>query len=139
MLKRKVYFSSLGDFMDAMKDELIYGNREGESRENVWYPAVDVYEIATGAIIVVELSGVKKDNLEMYLEGDYLLVKGKRYEPVYNFIKCHHREVLYGDFTRRVKVPKGVDGEKVKAELVEGLLLVFLPLKEKGTVKIDID
>ena len=100
---------------------------------------MDIYEIEKGIIIVVELPGVKKENLEISLDEDYIIIEGRRYEPVYQFVKCHHRESLYGNFRRTIKLPRMIDEENIKAELREGLLLVYLPVREEETAKIRID
>lgn len=137
MKRKKVFFDPFEEFTRALADDFFQG--EKGRKESVWYPGVDIYEIETGIIIVVELPGVKKENLEISLDDDYLIIEGKRYEPVYQFVKCHHRESLYGNFKRSIKLPRRVDEDNIKAELKEGLLLVYLPVREEETAKIRVD
>ncbi|NIO16060.1 MAG: Hsp20 family protein [Deltaproteobacteria bacterium] len=137
MRRKKIYFDPFDDFLRVFSDGLVQGERGRE--ESPWRPGVDIYEIEKGIIIVVELPGVKKENLEISLDEDYLIIEGRRYEPVYQFVKCHHRESLYGNFRRTIKLPRRIDEENIKAELREGLLLVYLPVREEETARIRID
>ncbi len=139
MKKRRVIFDPFEEFMMAFRREEGTRTPSPKGGENVWYPGVDVYEIEMGIIVVVELPGVKKENLDITLEDDYLVIKGTRYEPVYYFLKCHHREILYGKFKRSIRLPRKVDGEGVKAELKEGFLLAYLPFLKEHVSKIRID
>lgn len=137
MRRKKIFFDPFDDFLRVFSDGLVQGERGME--ESPWRPGVDIYDIEKGIIIVVELPGVKKENLEISLDGDYLIIEGRRYEPVYQFVKCHHRENLYGNFRRTIKLPRRIDEENIKAELKEGLLLVYLPVREEETARIRID
>lgn len=139
MKRKKVYFDPLEEFLRTVTDEFVQRDRVGLRKESVWFPGVDVYEIEAGLIIVAELPGVKKENLEIHLEEGHLVIEGTRFEPVYQFVKCHHRESLYGNFRRSVRLPRKIDEEKVKAELRDGLLLVYLPIKESVAAKVRID
>lgn len=139
MRGKRIRFDPFEEFARAVADNFARMDSEGELDEGVWYPGVDIYEIETGIIIIAELPGVKKENLEISLESDYLVIQGKRYEPVYQFVKCHHRESLYGSFKRSVRIPRKVDTDNIKAELKEGLLLIYLPLTEEPIAKVTID
>lgn len=138
-MRRKRYFDPFEDFARAMVDNFVRGDRGAEREESAWYPGIDVYEIEKGIIIVAELPGVKKENLSISLDNDYLIIEGKRYEPVYQFVKCHHRESLYGSFRRSIRLPRKIDEDNIKAELREGLLLIYMPLKEERAAKVTID
>jgi len=139
MKKRRVLFDPFEEFLRTFRREQGPRPPTQEGRENVWYPGVDVYEIEMGLIVVIELPGVKKENLDITLEDGYLVIQGTRYEPVYYFLKCHHREILYGKFKRSIKLPRKVDEDGVKAELKEGFLLTYLPFQKEQISKIQID
>ncbi len=133
------------DFFDPFDEFLrIIAETRGETsraglRDRAWFPGVDVYEIETGVIVVVELPGVKKDNLDITVDGELLRIRGKRFEPVYNFVKCYHREILYGDFERVIRLPGEFKVDGIKAELKDGFLLIFLPSRESEARKITIE
>ncbi|RMG57052.1 MAG: Hsp20/alpha crystallin family protein [Deltaproteobacteria bacterium] len=136
-MRGRDYFDPFDEFMRTFLESRrgMGRGREGKA----WYPGIDVYEIETGIIIVAELPGVKKDNVDVTVNGNLLTIRGKRFEPVYNFVRCHHREILYGDFERSIKLPGEFDVEGIKAELKEGFLLLFLPLKKSSAKKITIE
>jgi HSP20 family protein len=138
-MRRKIFFDPFEEFARALANNFFGGDRGAERAESAWYPGIDVYEIETGIIIVVELPGVKKENLEISLDNDYVIIEGKRYEPVYQFVKCHHRESLYGSFRRSIRLPRKIDEDNIKAELREGLLLIYMPLREERAAKVTID
>lgn len=91
-------------------------------------PAFDVRETQDGFVFKADLPGVKEADLDLKLSRNRLTVAGKREsekseknETVYSYERSH------GSFTRAFTLPEGVDTERVKAELKEGVLTIEIP------------
>ena len=87
-----------------------------------------------------ELPGVEKDDIEISIAGDRLLIEAKReFEEVDEKEEFYRHELGYGKLTRTVALPEEVDPEQVHAELSEGILTVTLPkirAAERHTIKV---
>src|SRR6267154_5377270 len=104
-----------------------------------WNPAVNVYQDKDQFTVVVELPGLKKEEIEITLHDDTLTISGERKREEsgeQEFLT----ERLYGKFQRSLTLPTAVDAEKVKASYKDGLLQVELPKAEEAKPKqIEVD
>ena len=88
--------------------------------------------------IRAELPGVKKEDLDIDLNDNYLTIRAKKEFEKEEKEKSYHRsEFKYGEFMRSIYIPQEVDIEKIDAELEHGVLKIRIPKleKTKDTVK----
>ena len=95
-----------------------------------WNPAVNVYQDKDQFAVVVELPGLKKEEIEISLHDDTLTISGERKREE-SSEQEFLTERLYGKFQRSLTLPTAVDAEKVKASYKDGLLQVVLPKAEE--------
>lgn len=96
-----------------------------------WIPVCDVFETARELVVLLELPGLERDEIDVKLEGDELIVSGERQPEGQNPGDEHHRlERSYGAFSRRCRVPSNVDRSAVQAAFRNGLLRVTLPVRD---------
>ena len=91
------------------------------------FPALNVWEDDRTLYAEAELPGFKLDELEIYVSGDELTIKGERKDDASEDVTYHRRERGVGSFHRAVKLPVEVDAEKVEARLSNGALSMTLP------------
>ena len=91
------------------------------------FPLLNVWEDESNYFVEAELPGMQLEDLEIFVNGSQLTIKGERKEPIGEKGTWHRRERGYGKFTRIFELPNVVDGEKVSAELKHGILTVTLP------------
>lgn len=104
-----------------------------EGIERAWAPAVDVYAKADDIVVHVELPGVEKDDIEIRVENNALIIEGKRERSAeIEEGRVYRLERAYGSFTRRFTLPKGIDASSVKAAFKNGVLEVTLPRSEEA-------
>ncbi len=124
----------LGSEIDALF-EGVFGNRAVEPAAD-WAPRVETFLKDDALHVRADLPGVDPKNVEIALENDVLTVRGER--------KAEHdspsyREVTYGRFERRVRVPDGIDADKITAKYTNGVLDVTVPLPKPVTKKVPIN
>ena len=96
--------------------------------EQTWRPQMDMYETPEEIIIVGEISGVDKEDLEVELDQKAVKITGLRRETArVPGIKYHLAEIVYGKFERILLLPMPINPEEVKASYTNGLLKVTMP------------
>lgn len=90
------------------------------------YPAVNVWETEHDVFVEAEIPGVKESDLEIFVVGEELTIKGKRFDAPEG-TAFHRQERGVGPFARVVRLPVEVDADKVDARLREGILEIRLP------------
>ena len=70
------------------------------------YPRIDMYETGDEIRVRAELPGLKKEDIDISLEGETLTIKGeKKQEKVSADANYFHCELGYGTFMRSVSLP----------------------------------
>jgi HSP20 family protein len=91
-------------------------------------PAVELAESDGEMTIKMEVPGVEKDQIQLTVGDDHLVVRGETRKEKEEKKKNYYRqEIRYGAFQRTVALPVEVDATKAKAELRNGVLKVTLP------------
>jgi HSP20 family protein len=101
---------------------------------NRWAPALDLYQDKDQFTMIVELPGLKKEDIELSLHDGILTVSGERKQEKKGE-EGYRGERFFGRFQRSVTLPASVDGNKVKATYQDGILKVVLPKAEEAKPK----
>jgi HSP20 family protein len=97
----------------------------------VWKPALDIYETEDEVIVLVEIAGMKKEEIEVAMQGNTLTISGNRIENVPYKMKLEQMEINYGKFQRKVKIFTPIELDKIIATYENGLLKIRLPKREE--------
>lgn len=102
----------------------------GLSEDEVWEPLSDVYEDMGHYFVLVELPGVRKDDLVLTIDKTKLTIRGTKKRSIDDEdVKRVVMECLYGNFEKVIELSEEVDEDKVSAELTNGMLKITLPKK----------
>jgi HSP20 family protein len=116
-----------------MNQMLETGGRDSD--ENVprtWAPAVDVVENENEIVLHAELSGLKKEEIDIQLTGDTLTICGERRRSSTQRGENFHRiERQYGAFGRTFEIETPIDAGAVSASYEDGVLTVRLPKQQE--------
>jgi HSP20 family protein len=101
---------------------------------------LDVIDHDKELVIRGELPGVEKDDIEVMIMGDRLIIQAEReFEEKDDEDAYYRHEVGYGKLMRTITLPVAVDAESIHAELKDGILEVMLPkleVAERHTIKV---
>jgi len=93
-----------------------------------WQPAVDVYDTDAEMVVLVELAGVKEDEVEVTVQNDVLWVRGERRDVSRGIKRTYSQmEIMWGPFERSVALPSNVDVDQIRAFYGAGFLEVVIP------------
>ncbi len=98
--------------------------------ERSWQPTMDVYESDQddAVVAVVDLAGVRQEEIELIVARNSLTIRGERRDPGESpdrRFSC--MEISYGPFERTVQLPTAVNTESVSATYEAGFLRVRMP------------
>jgi HSP20 family protein len=91
-------------------------------------PLLDVVETADEVVVLVEVPGIPREDLEVTVEGRTVVVSGrKRSGRPEGVVRFHRVEREEGRFERRVELLHPVDTHRGRARTAGGLLIVEFP------------
>jgi len=108
--------------------QAIQNAREQDTRAVV--PRVDVYEDEAGITLLADLPGVPRDQLELKVEGDTLLVEGTVQPPTPEGLEAVYAEVRVPRFRRSFTLSRELDTQRIDANLKDGVLTLRIPKAE---------
>ncbi len=101
-----------------------------------WTPAVDIYEDNDKYVVKAELPGLKKEDINVSLDGNTLTISGERkQEEQKQEGESYRAERFFGRFQRSITLPVAVQADKIEAAYKDGVLNVTLPKAEEAKPK----
>lgn len=98
--------------------------------------SLDVYREKDDLVVKAELPGIDKNDLEVSLEDDVLIIKAeKKQEKVTEDASYYAAERQFGQYTRTIALPFEVDSEKITTKFENGVLELRLPKAEETKTK----
>jgi HSP20 family protein len=95
------------------------------------YPPLNVFRKGDDFVIVTELPGIKKSELDIQVKDNAIRIAGTKSIDYSDKASLHRRERSAGRFDRAVTIPVRIDADRVKAEYHDGILALFLPRAEQ--------
>ena len=93
-------------------------------------PRVDVLEDETGITLLADLPGVPRENLELKVDGDTLLVEGVVATPMPQQLQSVYAEVRVPRYRRSFALSRELDPGRIEANLKDGVLNLRIPKQE---------
>ena len=98
---------------------------------------IDVKEDDKSFTVKADIPGVKKDDIQVDIDGDYVSIRAeaKREKEEKKDEKVVYSERAFGMVSRSFTLPVDVDAQAAKAEYKDGVLNLTLPKKANGSAK----
>ena len=97
-------------------------------------PAADVVVTDDDVTVLMDVPGLKADDVDIQLVDDVLTVTGERALPAATQDEqagvWQRIERGFGKFQRVLRVPRGLDAEQITAEMADGVLTLHIPKPE---------
>jgi HSP20 family protein len=106
--------------------------RTGQAWGRGWRPNTDVFESAEEMIILVELAGVRKEEVQLTLKGNILKLSGERrlFRDKAD-MAYRNMEVNFGPFERNLYLHESVDPDSIQAHYRDGFLEIKIQKRTK--------
>ena len=106
-----------------LMDELLRG--WGANQSNGYTPPLDVRETDDEYLVLLDLPGVKSDDVTIEVSDRVLSISGTRVLAEAGEAQLSERP--HGPFMRTLTLPQGVDEEKIAANYTDGVLELHVP------------
>ena len=121
------------DLFNSMLNE--FNTASTESVNHDFVPAINTREGEYAYHVEVDLPGISKDDIEIKVEDNTLIISGERKvkEEIKeeNYYKVESR---FGTFSRSFSLPEEADIENIHAESTDGVLEVVVPKLESAKI-----
>ena len=119
-------------FVDTMSEmarmrEYFEAGREEQRRTHAtaWVPITDIFARGSDLVIRCELSGVRREDIDITLSGGVLTISGERRSELdEEEIHFYTRERSFGHFRRSMNLPEGINASDISADFQDGMLQV---------------
>lgn len=102
-------------------------------------PAVNIHETEKSYEIELAAPGVQKDNINVEIDGDMLVISGEQKDEKKEGGedgRYTRREFSYESFNRSFRLPQDANADAIKADFANGVVHLTLPkIKERANKK----
>lgn len=101
-----------------------------------WTPPVEIAQQGDRLVISVDLPGIPRDDVQLLVQRDKVVVEGERREPPArsDMPGFKRSERSYGPFHRSIPLPEGVNAETAQASMRDGVLAISFAMPEPSAV-----
>lgn len=101
--------------------------RASAEQDRAVLPAVDVFEDASGITLLADMPGVPKEQLELKVEGETLLIEGGVQPLTPEALEAIYAEVRVPRYRRSFTLSRELDKNRIEANLKDGVLSLRIP------------
>jgi len=94
-------------------------------------PQVDIIEKDDAIVVLADMPGVSKDDVDVVLEKGVLTIDGRVKETCREGMQRQEQEYEVGNFHRCFSVGEGLNTESVEATMQDGVLRLVIPMAER--------
>ncbi len=128
MINRFKLLDELAVLQQRLNEVFSEQYRDQDLAAGAWAPPVDIYETDDDVIVAAELPGIKREDIDVSVVGDKLILRGTRaHERDSDDEQFHRMERQYGSFYRAFNLPQVIEADTISAKLAQGVLQVTLP------------
>jgi len=112
--------------LEAQEKKELVSKEEKTVPGRYFVPSTDIFETEDALVVVMEIPGVEKKDVEINLENDSLRVDARIDYSKYEGLEPLYTEYNVGHFTRAFALSNQIDRAKIGAELDNGVLTLTL-------------
>ena len=98
-----------------------------QEQQRAVLPAIDVFEDAAGITLLADMPGVPKEQLDLKIDGDALLIEGGVRPLTPEGLEAIYAEVRVPRYRRSLSLSRELDTTRIEANLKDGVLTLRIP------------
>lgn len=111
-------------------------NENTDYTENDFELPVDIARRGQHLIITTPIVGVTADDVNITINNDVLFIHKNNTTTKDKVDSYYIKECHWGAISREIRLPQSVNPTQAKAELLNGILKIFVPIIEKKKTKV---
>ena len=141
----ELYFDSIhNELNNFLRDTIInpaFSHQLSMKKISTWRPAVEIKQSEKNYIVKVQLPGVKKDDISVELDNDFMTITAEieedkeEKEQKEKNMKYHTCEFRYGKYKRTISFDQPIRSEEAETDYRNGILTITLPKQQIEEVK----
>lgn len=121
-------FEQLRSTMIEMMKSIFNRGHPAPVRGSSFAPAIDVFETSSAVIVLMEIAGTDRKDIEVHLDGRRLRIAGaRRVAAPVNAQRCHQMEIESGPFERWISLDFIPSRDAIEAVYRDGFLRISIP------------
>lgn len=139
----ELYFDSIHqELNNFLRDTFLtnaFANPLNIKKTSIWRPAIEVKQNDKNYKVKVQLPGIKKDNINIELDNDFMTISAEIHEEKEEQkeeeknTRYQTSEFRYGKYMRTISFDQPVKADEAKAKYKDGILTVTVPKQEIET------
>lgn len=121
-----------GQSLEVQEKKELAEKEEKTVPARYYVPYTDIYETDDALTVVMEIPGVRKDDIDIKIEKDVLDIEGQIDFSKYAEMRPLYTEYNVGHFARKFSLSSKIDQDKISAEIADGVLTLRLPKAEEA-------
>ncbi len=122
--------------LDADKQEVTLEEGTELTRDRrTFLPRTDIYETKDALVLVMDIPGANKDDIDITLEKNVLTVHALVDPQVLDGYALALQEYEVGDYQRSFRLSNEINQDKIEADYSNGVLRLTLPKAEAAKTK----
>jgi HSP20 family protein len=118
--------------LEVQKKRQVKSEQESTAPINMFIPTTDIYETEAALMVVVEMPGVDKSNVDIAVKDGVLTIDGRIDFQKYAGMQPVYTEYNVGHYQRRFSLSNKVNAPGIRAEMRDGLLTFTIPKAEEA-------
>lgn len=110
--------------------------KEEETKTGRFFmPFTDIHETGDALTVTMEMPGVDRNNIDVNLEKDVLMVTGNVDFTTYENLEPLYTEYNVGNYARRFTISSKIDRDAITATISDGVLTITLPKYKEAAAR----
>jgi HSP20 family molecular chaperone IbpA len=98
-------------------------------------PVTDIFETDEALTVILEMPGVRKDDVSVNVENDVLTIEGRLDYSPYEGLDPVYTEYNVGHYSRRFELSSKIAQNQISATLSDGVMTLVLPKAEQAKAR----
>jgi len=118
--------------LEAQEKKELVSKEEKTVPARYYVPTTDIYETDDALMVVMEVPGVEKKDVDINLENDVIRVEARIDTAKYSGLDPLYTEYSVGHFHRAFTLTGKIDRQQIGAHLEDGVLALTLPKSKEA-------
>jgi HSP20 family protein len=121
--------------LDKVEKKELEGKEEKTVPGKHYIPYTDIFETEDALMVVMEMPGVERSDVNIHVEKNVLSVEGRIQFSKYDTLKPVYTEYNIGHFSRSFALSNEIDQQGITAKVDDGVLALTLPKVKEATAR----